>query len=126
MELLFDDADALRRLEAATPEALDRLPFGVIGLNPDGAVAVYNATEARGAGLTAARVIGRPFFTSVGPCMNNYLVAERFEAEATLDATLDYVFTFVMRPTPVRLRLLKAPDAARRWLLVERRSDHGG
>lgn len=126
MELRFEDADALARLEAATPEQLDALGFGVIAMAADGTVVAYNAAEARGAGLTAARVIGRHFFTSVGPCMNNFLVAERFEAEPELDATLDYTFTFVMKPTPVRLRLLKSPQAARRYLLVRRRGDRDG
>jgi hypothetical protein len=51
--------------------------------------------------------------------MNNYLVAERL-AETPLDVTLPYVLTFRMRPTPVRLRLLRAVEASRRWVLVAR------
>jgi len=42
----------------------------------------------------------------VGPCTNNYLVAQRFLDCDELDEQLDYVFTFRMAPTPVRLRML--------------------
>ncbi len=50
--------------------------------------------------------------------LSNY-VAERM-LEAPLDVTLPYVLTFRMRPTPVRLRLLRAAEAPRRWVLVAR------
>ncbi len=48
------------------------------------------------------------------------MVAHRFEGEPTLDAIIDYVFTLKMRPTKVKLRLLAAPSARRRYLLVKR------
>ena len=63
--------------------------------------------------------MGRHFFSDVAPCMNNYLVADRFE-ETTLDVTMPYVLSFRMRPTPVRLRLIRAPRSPRRWVLVSR------
>ena len=77
------------------------------------------------AGLSPARVLGRHFFTAVAPCTNNFMVAQRFETEAEIDATLDYVFTLRMAPTPVTLRLLKRPAARYMYLLVERRRSHG-
>jgi len=125
MSPTFADAELIGWLETASCEALDDLPFGVIDMTPDGMVVAYNKTEAALAGLTPSRVIGRHFFTSVAPCTNNYMVAQRFEGEAELDAIIDYVFTLRMAPTPVRLRLLKRPDAGRMYLLVERRQAHG-
>ena len=63
----------------------------------------------------ASRVVGQPLFTVVAPCMNNYLVAQRFEdAAATgtvLDATIDYVLTLRMRPMKVHLRLLASAES---------------
>ena len=103
-----------------TKERLDALPFGVIGLGPDGLVAIYNATEARLAGLDAEAVLGSPFFLSVAQCMNNFLVAQRLEDEDDLDEVISYILTFRMRPTPVRLRLLKKAGHIRRFLLIER------
>ncbi|HEV2558590.1 MAG TPA: PAS domain-containing protein [Microvirga sp.] len=110
----------LEAIEAADPAILDALPFGIVGLNQSGEVDVYNATEARLAGLTRDGVLGKHFFLAVAPCMNNYLVAQRFEDERRLDATIDYVLTFRMRPTPVKIRLLQAPEARRRYLLIQR------
>lgn len=110
----FDD---LERMEAGDRDALS---FGVIGLSEGNEVELYNATEGRLAGLSPSRVIGGAFFVSIAPCMNNYLVAQRFEDEAELDETIDYVLTLRMKPTKVKLRLLKRPGAARRYVLVKR------
>jgi photoactive yellow protein len=108
------------RLAALTSDALDELGFGVIGMAPDGTVNIYNAVEARLAGLSPGRVLGQHLFTAVAPCMNNFLVAQRFEDEAELDAIVPYVLTLRMRPTPVRLRLLRTSTQAERFLLIQR------
>ncbi|WP_439532141.1 phosphonate transporter [Polymorphobacter sp.] len=100
--------------------ALDGLPFGVIGLSKEGFADVYNATESRLAGLPRAKVIGAHFFDDIAQCMNNFMVAQRFEDESALDATLDYVLTLRMKPTPVKLRLLQSPEVALRYVLIER------
>ena len=98
----------------------DALPFGVVGLQRDGLVAVYNATEARLAGLDAKAVIGSAFFEAVAQCMNNFMVAQRFEDETELDEIIPYVLTLRMRPTRVRLRILASPAAALNYILIER------
>lgn len=108
------------QLDELDPSALDELPFGAIGLNEARQVDLYNATESRLAGLSRDRVMGRDFFNAVAPCMNNYLVAQRFDDEAELDATIDYVLTLRMRPTPVKLRLLQRAGRDRRFILVQR------
>lgn len=102
------------------PARLDALPFGVVGLNAEGIVEVYNKTEATLAGLNRDDVIGAHFFLSVAQCMNNFLVAQRFEDENDVDAIVAYVLTFRMRPTPVRLRLLKQAGHSRRFVLIQR------
>ena len=107
-------------IDEATADELDALPFGVIGFGPDGTVELYSRTESRLAGLSPARVVGKHVFTAVAPCMNNFMVAQRFEDEDELDATIDYVLTLRMKPTPVRLRMLKSPHAARRYILIQR------
>ena len=122
---VFDDLDVYSQIEALDDVALDGLDFGIIGFDADTIVRRYNAFESKGAGLTQSQVLGYPVFTVVAPCMNNYLVAQRFE-DATahlteLDATIDYVITLRMRPTNVRLRLLAAPDPGMRYVLVSRR-----
>jgi hypothetical protein len=56
--------------------------------------------------------------------MNNFLVAQRFEnadlANEALDDTIDYVLTWRMRPTKVRLRMVSEPGASLRCILVLR------
>lgn len=116
------DSVSLAALGTADAAALDALRFGVIGFGADGLVTVYNAVESAGAGLRPAHVLGRHVFTEVAPCMNNFMVAQRFEDEAELDATLPYVLTLRMRPTPVRLRLLRGVTSATRFVLVERKA----
>ncbi|WP_242187351.1 PAS domain-containing protein [Sphingomonas sp. CARO-RG-8B-R24-01] len=98
----------------------DQLPFGVVGLDASGIVVVYNATEAHMAGLDRDAVIGVSFFDAVAQCMNNFMVAQRFEDEALLDEIVPYVLTLRMRPTRVRLRLLAAPTEPLNYILIER------
>ncbi len=125
LSLTFDDPQLSRFLSQATAGELDALEFGVIGFDAAGVVRDYNAFESNCAGLSVDRVKGHPLFTVVAPCMNNYLVAQRFDDAARsgdpLDATIDYVLTLRMRPVKVKLRLLAEPGAAMRFVLVSRR-----
>jgi photoactive yellow protein len=116
----FGAAGMLAWLDAACDSALDAAPFGVIRMDFTGVVAGYNATESAASGLPASRVIGRHFFSTVAPCMNNFLVAQRFDTEIEIDDVLDYVLTLRMRPTAVRLRLLKSPAFLYQYVLIER------
>ena len=115
----FDEI-TLDQLEAGSLDWLDQLPFGVIGLTAEGNVDVYNATESKLAGLSTSRVLGRQFFSEIGVCMNNFMVAQRFADEPHLDTSLAYVLTLRMRPTPVTLRLLQDPAIKRAYVLVQR------
>lgn len=122
--LHFDDADLLSTLGHVTDQELDSISFGVIAFDAEGVVRRYNRFESEAAGLSLERVIGNGLFTTVAPCMNNFMVAQRFldatEGNTGLDATLDYVLTLRMRPIKVRLRLLAEPGASLRYVLVQR------
>jgi photoactive yellow protein len=117
-------ADVSAFLGRASAPDLDALEFGVIGFDAEGVVRRYNAHESRMAGLSLDRVVGHSFFTVVAPCMNNFMVAQRFEdtaqAGGTLDETIDYVLTLRMRPVKVKLRLLADPAIPLRHLFVQR------
>lgn len=123
--LAFDQPDLGQRLAASGDEQLDDVAFGIIGFDDATVVRCYNRPEAEAAGLSPQSVLGQPLFTSVAPCMNNFMVAQRFDdaraAGAMLDETIDYVLTLRMRPTRVRLRLLALPGAALRYVLVQRK-----
>ncbi|MFT4979939.1 MAG: photoactive yellow protein [Myxococcota bacterium] len=111
--------------EAITAEALvhvdiDTLPFGVVEMDGDGRVIRYSRFESELSGLEVARVMGRHFFSEVGPCMNNFMVAQKLEGADELDEIVDYVLTLRIAPTAVRLRLLRTAEPRRRYLLVHR------
>ena len=120
----FDQPELLAAIAGSTAEELDNLEFGVIGFDADTVVTHYNAFEARAAGLSPQRVLGQPLFTLVAPCMNNFMVAQRFEDAAqsgtALDDTIDYVLTLRMRPVKVKLRLLAGAGHGTRYVLVQR------
>ncbi len=126
MAATFGDADIATRLAASSASEIDTFDFGVIGMDAQTMVRLYNAHESRMAGLAPQRVLGQPLFTAVAPCMNNFLVAQRFEdtadAGVSLDATIDYVLTLRMRPIKVKLRLLSEPEQPLRYVLVARAS----
>ena len=124
-DLTFTAPGLHGHLAQLSPEQLDRLDFGVIGFDGETNVCKYNQTESEAAGLTAPRVLGQPLFTNVAPCLNNFMVAQRFEDAqddgAALDDTIDYVLTLRMRPVKVKLRLLAAADGGERYVLVQRK-----
>ena len=111
---------AISDLDGMTADERDALPYGVVGFDADTIVKIYNATEARMSGLDPSTVVDVPFFDAVGQCMNNFMVAQRFEDEAELDDIIPYVLTLRMRPTKVRLRLLANQDVSHRYILIER------
>jgi photoactive yellow protein len=122
--LSFDMPELGPQLAVLSDAELDELDFGVIGFDLDTVVCRYNKVESSAAGLSVQRVLNQPLFTNVAPCMNNFMVAQRFEdahdqGEA-LDLTIDYVLTLRMRPIKVALRLIAVPGAAVRYVLVRR------
>jgi photoactive yellow protein len=121
--LSFAAPDLGTHLDSLTAEQLDQLDFGVIGFDADANVQRYNVAESQAAGLSPQRVLGQPIFTNVAPCLNNFMVAQRFEDAqadgAELDATIDYVLTLRMRPVKVALRLLARPASAMNYVLVQ-------
>jgi photoactive yellow protein len=123
-KLNFAMPDLWGALAALDDNGLDDLDFGVIGFTTDGRICRYNRHETQATGLSQARVLGRQVFDDVAQCMNNYLVAQRFEdalaSQQPLDQVIDYVLTWRMKPTPVALRLLARPPAAMQYLALQR------
>lgn len=102
---------------------IDRLPMGVIQLDDEGTVLIYNQAESDLSGRSRDKVIGRHFFTEVAPCTNNNILRGRFEegvAMEGLDCTVDYTFTYKMRPTPVRIRLRRDGPSKTNWMIITR------
>lgn len=117
----FDSPTLLADLEQATAVELDDTAFGVIRMDRDGVVLSFNRRESQLSGLSPQGVLGRNFFVEVAPCTNNFMVAERYAEPGDLDESLDYVFTYRMKPRAVRLRLLKGGDGGAQYLVVRER-----
>ena len=49
-------------------EGLDVLPYGLVVLDRDGRVVLYNETESRLTGFARNKVLGKNFFREVAPC----------------------------------------------------------
>lgn len=120
----FESDNLFDKLELCSPLLLDDLNFGVIGFDRSGIVRRYNTLESQLAGLSMSAVVGHHLFDVVAPCMNNFMVAERFvdahSEHRPLDSVIDYVLTFRMRPQRVKLRLLAQPEADMQYVLVQR------
>jgi photoactive yellow protein len=124
MAISFEQTDILACLEALDDVELDTLDFGVIGFNVDNVVCRYNTREAKLAGLRPADALGKNVFTELAQCMNNFLVAVRFEDAITegtsLDSIIDFILSWRMRPTKVQLRLLYSPGYSTHYILIQR------
>jgi photoactive yellow protein len=120
----FEQPELLAALAQMDEAALDDVGFGVIGFDADCIVRRYGATESRLSGLRPERVLGLNVFSVVAQCMNNFLVAQRFEDSLNqgkpLDARLDFVLTLRMKPTKVKLRLLAEPAHDMRYVCILR------
>jgi photoactive yellow protein len=122
--MTFDQPNVLNTIVSLSEREFDELDFGVIGFDAQCLIRRYNAHESKASGLSPQRVLGLSFFSEVAVCMNNFMVAQRFEDTAAsggaLDETIDYVLTLRMRPTEVRMRLLADAGHALRYVLIQR------
>jgi photoactive yellow protein len=117
MNLTFDDPSLPQWLDNHSAEAYDELPFGVVKMNYDGMVTAYGKAQSYLSGVAKENAEGKNFFSQVAPCTNNFMVAEKYNADS-LDETLPYIFTYITKPTPVVLRLIKGNNGSQ-YLLAK-------
>ncbi|MCC3750022.1 MAG: photoactive yellow protein [Halorhodospira halophila] len=121
--LLFGRADLENRLAAMTPEEIDELPFGVIQIDDNGCILLYNATEGAITGRDPAEMIGRDFFNEVAPCGHTETFYGRFREgvrSGDLNEIFDYTFDYRMVPTKVRVHMKRALSGDSYWIFVKR------
>lgn len=110
-------------LQGASSEALDMLSFGIIGFDTANTIKIYNAAESRLTRFDPNRMIGSNLFEEIALCMNNYLIAQRFqdalEEHTALDETIHYMLTYRMKPTKVKIRLLAEPTHPLRFVVIQ-------
>ncbi len=82
---------------------LEALPLGVIVLDAEGRVVLYNAAEQRLARRTQASVLGKDFFTEVAPCLRVAGLADVFHeriGRQPLDEVVETSFPHPFSETP--------------------------
>ncbi|MFO0760719.1 MAG: V4R domain-containing protein [Byssovorax sp.] len=114
----------LQTIDERSDDELDALPFGVICLDEEGTILRYNLYESRFARLDRNTVIGRTFFGEVAPCARTEAFEGRFRAFLARGGAgterFDFLFDFKFGAQQVSIELVKAPGAARYYLLVNR------
>jgi photoactive yellow protein len=102
--------DQLARIDR---QQIELWNFGVIALNNDAKVVLFNSAEERLSGLPRDEVLGHDFFTEVAPCTASRLFRGRYlraRAEGFLDEHFFYTFTYRIRPVSAHIHMLH--DAA--------------
>jgi photoactive yellow protein len=118
--------DVLEAADDMSPEELDRLPYGMIQLDPTGRILKYNAVESKLASLAKEDAIGKQFFTEIAPCTRVQEFYGRFREgviREALDTSFRFHFAFKQAPRDVTVRLLYSKRTRTVWVLI---SDHEG
>jgi photoactive yellow protein len=119
-----DAATLPARADDMSPAELDRLPYGMIQLDPRGRILQYNAVESRLASLPQAQQVGRNFFTQVAPCTKVQEFYGRFKegvARESLDGTFHFHFAFKQHPRDVTVRLFYSRRTRTVWVMISDR-----
>lgn len=119
----FDDSNVASELDKLSRQELDQLPFGVIKVDGEGLVKEYNKAEGEIVNRNPGDTYGRNFFFEVAPCTSMEDFYGRFRdgvQNGRLNTEFDYIFDYRMYPTNVRVKMLKASESSRYWILVKR------
>lgn len=104
----------------------DNLPLGLVVLDGEGHVVVYNRAEERLAARSKRTVLGRRFFAEVAPCMDVKELGGTFRdriGRSSFDVTVEMTFPFPHHQQPrdarVRLCSLDVENEAYGFVLIE-------
>jgi photoactive yellow protein len=94
---------------------LGALPFGVIELDLNGVVLIYNKAEEALSGMASSHVIGKNFFQDVAPCTSVKQFEGRFRTFISSQSdpeTFDFTFRFPGRTTKVSIAFVRSERAS--------------
>ncbi len=120
----FLEPSLLSRLNSLSQSEIDSFPFGIVKVDPNGQILMYNKYESELAKVPISTAVGRNFFTEVAICTNNRIFYGRFKEgmeKGELDAIFNYVFTYNMKPTNVIVHLLHDRSTGTNWVFVKSR-----
>lgn len=102
----------------------DGANFGIVKVDDQGQILLYNRYESELAGVPVATAEGKNFFTQVAICTNNRLFYGKFKdgvASGHLDVSFNYVFTYKMKPTNVIIQLYRDQASSTNWIFVKKK-----
>jgi len=108
----------LANLGRADADACD---FGVVKVDDQGKILLYNRYESELAGIAPSAAEGKNFFTQIAPCTNNGLFFGSFKkgvAANNLNVAFPYTFTYKMSPTNIRAHLYRDQASKTNWIFV--------
>ncbi|MCZ8237260.1 MAG: photoactive yellow protein [Leptospiraceae bacterium] len=118
----FVDNAILNKLGNLTRVEADNAAFGIIKLEADGKILLYNKYESILAGVPIEKAEGKNFFTDIAVCTNNRIFFGKFKegiAQGNLDLVFNYVFTYKMKPTNVVIHLYYDKISKTNWVFVK-------
>lgn len=122
--MTFVTSDILNRVSNLSRGDADNAPFGIVRVDNEGKILLYNKYESELAGVAPSSAEGRNFFTEVAPCTNNKLFFGKFKTgieNGELDLQFNYTFTYKMKPTNVAIHLLHDKSSKTNWVFVKRK-----
>ncbi len=120
----FVSADIVRKLGNLDAQSADAAPFGIVEVDDNGKVLLYNRWEAQLAGINQQSALGKNFFLEVAPCTNNRLFIGRFRQgmqTGVLDTSFNYTFTYKIKPTNVAIQMYRHPESRKNYIFVQLR-----
>jgi photoactive yellow protein len=115
-------ASIFQKIDSMSQQELDSLPQGAIQLDMKGTILQYNAYEARLAGLTNEKVVGKNFFKDIAPCTDVKEFHGRFRdgvAAKKLYCKFRYHFSFKRNPIDVTVTLFYSDRNQTVWVFVQ-------
>ena len=113
----------MERLSELTEALADQLPYGVIELDREGFVRLYNAVESEFARRKKDDVLGQHFFDDVAPCARLKELDVQFNELVRNGVTdrreLDFVFAFETGAVYVHIVLCHDELTGKTTLLVQ-------
>ena len=119
----FVPAEVLSQAGTMNKPQADLCGFGCVQVDDGGRVLLYNKYLSEMSGVSARAAEGKNFFTSVNPCTNNpmfYGLFKRGVAHEAMDELFDYVFTYQMKPTTVKVHLYRDGLSKTNWVFVKK------
>ncbi|HUX49561.1 MAG TPA: photoactive yellow protein [Spirochaetia bacterium] len=119
----FGSTDMNNVLASMTDKDLNELAFGAVQLDANGTILKYNAAEAGITGRKVENVLGKNFFSDIAPCTKRPEFYGKFQAGVAggkLNELFEYVFDYQMKPTKVKVHMMKALTDDSYWVFVKR------